>query len=705
MSQSRLTDEEIQKLIECIESGVDVPEDLLPKLSPGFFEKLRFAGKFDYKELDKYKIPTVEYAGKRSESVILAQAAITGGAAPLQIVRSFANGKNGDWKNLIVQGDNLQFLKTCYMNHDPLIRNKVKGKVKLVYIDPPFATKSDFQSSEGEQSYSDKIERAEFLELLREGLIYLKEILSPDGSIYIHLDYRMIHYVKLVLDELFGKENFRSDIVWQRSSSGKTISKQFPRDLDYILWYSKSGSYIFNPTFKPLSDSTIAMYNRDDNDGRGKYRLYPMQKTASPGPETTYDYKDNAGKIWKCPAKGWRMKVEKIKALENDGRLCLEGSTLSEKAYWNERENEGKLSNNLWDDIANLQGANKEILNYPTQKPEALIERMVTSSSNKGDLVLDCFAGSGTAGAVAEKLGRRWIVCDFGKHAIYTMQKRVLRIAESKKLGNGKKTEKYGQPPKPFCVVSAGAYDFSKIMNLRGNKDVYVSFVLGLFGIIQESTDFSKKYKLPNIYAEKDGDPVEVYPIWEDEYLKEIRIDEEYLQGIISASKGKLKGDYYIVTPETCTVISNTTLKNEYKEEVNFHLLKFPYKVLEDVSRQFQIEEQPSASADINKLISSTGFYFNEEVSINVRRKKGGFKIENFSTKILNSKKELFNSMDGLAMILIDVDYDGKIFDMDEVVYGKDIGEDGLVKVSGLLDKTVIIAVDKHGNESKITKV
>ena len=106
----------------------------MTELSPSFFEKLKQEGKFDYKELDKYKIPTIEYAGKRTESIILAQAAITGGAAPLQIVRSFADGKNGDWKNLIVQGDNLQFLKTCYLDQDPLIKGKVKGRVKLIYI-------------------------------------------------------------------------------------------------------------------------------------------------------------------------------------------------------------------------------------------------------------------------------------------------------------------------------------------------------------------------------------------------------------------------------------------------------------------------------------------------------------------------------------------------------------------------------------------
>jgi len=126
----------------------------------------------------------------------LAQAAITGGAAPLQIIRSFANGKNGDWKNLIVQGDNLQFLKTCYMNQDPLINDKVKGKVKLIYIDPPFATKQDFQSRDGEYSYSDKIAGSEFIESMRERLIFMREILAEDGSIYVHLDWKKSHYIK-----------------------------------------------------------------------------------------------------------------------------------------------------------------------------------------------------------------------------------------------------------------------------------------------------------------------------------------------------------------------------------------------------------------------------------------------------------------------------------------------------------------------------
>lgn len=653
MSQSRLTDEEIQRLIECIESGTDVPEDLLPKLSPSFFEKLRSAGKFDYKELDKYKIPTIEYAGKRSESMILAQAAITGGAAPLQIVRSFASGKNGDWKNLIVQGDNLQFLKTCYINQDPLIKDKVKGKVKLVYIDPPFATESDFRSSEGVHSYSDKISGSEFLEATRERLIYLREMLANDGAIFVHLDLKRSHYIKIIMDELF-QGRIENEIIWHYPDNFQGNVNRFPNNHNDIFLYTKSEATKIKRVSIPLEKS-----------------------------------KKRDVRIWDPETQSL------IAARDEDGNIIYKEFT-------------NKYSDDVW--VIGQSSVTKkkswEFLDYPTQKPEELLRRVIMSVTDEGDLVLDCFAGSGTTAAVAEKLGRRWIVCDFGKHSIYTIQKRILKIGTSRQIGDvGIINKLFNKSPKPFCIVSAGAYDFSKIMNLRENKQVYVSFVIGLFGIMRENTDFFKKYKLPNIYAEKDGDPVEVYPIWDDEYLKEIRIDEEYLKGIISASKGKLKGDYYIVTPETCTVIGNTTLKNDSKEDVNFHLLKFPYKVLEDVSRQFQIEEQPSSSADINKLISSTGFYFNEEVTIKIKREKDGFKIEHFVTKILNSKQELFTGLDGLAMILIDVDYDGKVFDMDEVVYGKDIGEDGLVKVSGLSDKTVIIAVDKHGNESKITKV
>ena len=700
MGKINLTDEDFRILSECINNQTEVPEDLLLKLSPGFFDKLRQAGKFDYKELDKYKIPTIEYAGKRPESVILAQAAITGGAAPLQIIRSFANGKNGDWKNLIVQGDNLQFLKTCYINQDPLIKDKVKGKVKLIYIDPPFATEDDFVSSDGVESYSDKIDNTEFFEGLRERIIYLKDLLDLDGSIYIHLDYRLVHYVKILLDEIFDRSNFRAECIW-KSTSAHSNAKKYGNIHQNILYYARTNNPIWREVFVPYNAEYIENYFRYKDE---KGRRFKSEDLTVPSRTEKNGFKFMG--VVPSAKRGWAYSKEELQKMHDNGEIFITKNGFPRyKRYLDKTE--GMLPQSIWDDkeVGTIGSWSSEEIVYPTQKPEGLLKRIIEISSNGGDLVLDCFAGSGTTAAVAEKLGRRWIVCDFGKHAIYTMQKRMLNIADSKKLGNGNKNEKYGQPPKPFCVVSAGAYDFSRIMNLRANKDAYISFVLGLFSIMSEDVNYTKKYKLPNIYAEKDNNPVEVYPVWDDEYLKNIRIDEDYLKGIIEASGGKLKGNYYIITPETCTVITDTTLKNSNKEAVNFKLLKFPYKVLEDVSRQFQIEEQPSSQGDINKLISSAGFYFNEEVKIKVKRANGGFKIVDFDTGILGRSRERFKGLDGLSMILIDRNYDGRVFEMDIAIYKKEIGDDGIIKVEGLTDKSHLIAIDKHGNESKITKI
>jgi len=359
-----------------------------------------------------------------------------------------------------------------------------------------------------------------------------------------------------------------------------------------------------------------------------------------------------------------------------------------------------------WSDISYIAGGSGESLDYPTQKPEALLERIILASSNPGDLVIDPFAGSGTTAAVAEKLGRRWIVCDFGKHAIYTMQRRMCLIAESQKLGTkSKKKEAYNEPPKPFCVVSVGAFDFCKVMSLRENRDAYITFVMGIFGITERDDKLAQKYKISNVCALKDGNPVEVYPIWDDEFLKNVRVDMDYLRGIVEQSGGKLKGDYYIIAPETCVRMGpETGMKNAKGDKVIFHMLTFPYKVLEEVARHFSIEEQPDSPENINKLISSVGFYFNEEVKIAVKKSKGGFTITRFSTSILDKEEKRYEGLEGLAMILVDSEYDPERgFTVDTVVYQKDIKDDE-VRAEGINGKAAIIAIDKYGNESEITK-
>lgn len=657
MNSHQLTQDQIAQIAQYLSDGTEVPENLLKLLNPGFFEKLYQDNKIDYMKLEKYKIPTIEYAGKRSEALILNQAGMMGGGSPLQIERSFENDKQIDnatdsgWKNMIVQGDNLQFLKTCYLNQDPLIKDKVKGKVKLIYIDPPFATKSEFGGKEGESSYADKVDRAEFLEALRERLIFMRELLSDDGNIFIHLDQKMSHYVKILMDEFFGKDNFQNEILWCYSRPGIKDQKFFTRLHDNLFWYTKSKKFYSNMNVVriPYSESTMS---------RNKYA-----------------------------AGGSKF------AGGTDDRVTNEN---------------GKIPQDWWY-IPIPPGNAQEITGYPTQKPEQLLERIIQATTKENDVVLDCFAGSGTTVAVAEKLGRRWIACDFGKHSIYTMQKRLLEISKSKKLGKDVKDgEKFGQHAKPFCVASVGAYDFQRIMNLRENKPAYIDFVLSLFGITERakiengdySSELERKFKISNIFAQKDGNPVEIYPIWDDEFLKHIKIDREYLEGIINQSGGKLGGKYFIIAPETCDVIGDTTIG-----ETEFIVMSYPYKILEEMSRNFQLTEQPSSSQNINDLVTSVRFYFNEDIEVGVERIEGGLKINRLVSPILDKDGNHFEGLVALAMLLVDKDYDGTTFRMEESVYAKDIKEGGVCMLSDLTDHVAVIAIDKHGNESKLVKI
>jgi len=649
MPKNNLTPDDKAKLIDALNKGVEPSLNLLPKLFPGTAEK------FDVQALDRAKIPTLEYSGKRSKATILAEAGAGIGAAPLQNVRCFGDIKNGGWRNLIVQGDNLQFLKACYKNVDPLIKNKVKGKVKLIYIDPPFATKSDFGGKEGQRSYADKVDAAEFTEALRERLIYLRELLADDGSVYVHLDQKMSHYVKIILDEVFGKENFRNEIVWSYRSGGASKKESLPRKHDNLLFYAKSSLFEVKTQYERQYLNKPFMGSKIDKNGR--FYVDTLLRDVLEG---------------------------NINIVRND--LIMEYNTRP---------------------VLNLSS---ERTGYPTQKPEGLLELILEVATKKEDLIMDIFAGSGTTISVAEKLGRRWIACDFGKHAIYTMQRRMLRIGESKasvdeqdKSGKVivKKGDLYKKTPKPFCIISSGAYDFSHVMDLRKHKETYIDFVLGLFQLSRDD-DKVKKYKLANIYAIKDGDPVEVYPIWDDQFLKEVKIDQEYLRGIIAQSGGKLKGDYFIITPESCANIGDTVVENRDGKDVNFQMLTFPYKVLEDISRTLELQEQPSSQDNVNNLITSTAFYFNEDVKLKAKRFKGGLQITKFDTKILNKEGKRFEGFSGIAMLLIDLDYEpGKPFDMDVTVFAKEIEEDGLVKIDALTKKVGLIAIDKHGNESK----
>lgn len=393
------------------------------------------------------------------------------------------------WQNRLIYGDNLLVMQALLAGDKAQGLPSMRGKIDLVYIDPPFDSKADYRTKvtlplgDVEQiptvieqfAYSDtwKDGTASYLKMMYPRLVLMKELLVDSGSLFIHIDWHIGHYLKIIMDEIFGKDNFRNEIVWRRTYAGKTISRNIPSNTDFIFWYAKTAGYIYNPVTVPLNDKDKEAFNKDDGDGRGLYSTVSMQKVAGPTKGTIYDYIDNTGKFWKCPAKGWRMVQEKMKALENDNRLYFGGKTVREKYYLRERMEIGKQIDNLWVDIGNMNRNKDEDLGYSTQKPEELLERVIKMGSNEGAIIADLFAGSGTTGAVAEKLGRRWIMSDIGKPACMVMRKRFI-----------------DQDAKPFLYQSIGDYQkeqFEKSEFRRVSDLAHV--VLNLYGAIPFNTE------------------------------------------------------------------------------------------------------------------------------------------------------------------------------------------------------------------------
>lgn len=403
----KLTENEIREITKLIETGEPLPEKWRHRL---------FLNTNRGPEIGKeYRLV---YDGKLKREEVLAQTP----AAPWQLVREFCTERAhpDGWRNLLVWGDNLLALRELLDDQQGPDRFGTRSKIKLIYIDPPFATRQDFMKDK-EKAYRDKVLGAQFIEFLRRRLILLRELLADDGSIYVHLDTKKGHYVKAVLDEVFGEENFQNEIIWRRSTSHADAQK-FGQVHDALFLYTKSDRYIWSTQYRPYDPDYVAKYFRfRDPDGR---RYWKEDATgAGAGPARRF-----GDRIIKPPAgRHWRWVQETIDKYWTDGRFVLTSSGKPEfKRYLDEQE--GEPIGSVWDDIKRVNMMADERIDYPTQKPEALVERIIRASSNDGDIVLDCFAGSGTTAAAAEKLGRRWIAMDCGKLAIYTTQKRLFSL-------------------------------------------------------------------------------------------------------------------------------------------------------------------------------------------------------------------------------------------------------------------------------------
>ncbi|MEQ1557835.1 MAG: site-specific DNA-methyltransferase [Methyloglobulus sp.] len=433
-----LTEQEKQRIIQIIEQG---------KPLPIHYKNLLFADNTDY--VERTAVYELQYKGKKSEPDILSRTP----AAPLQEMRSFNsdNPFEDDWRNLLIFGDNLLALKAIYNDQRGANRYGTKNKIKLVYIDPPFATKQDFMKDR-EKAYRDKVMGAQFIEFIRERLVLLREILSDDGSIYVHLDTKKSHYLKAILDEVFVETNFRNEIIWKRQSAHNDANK-YGAIHDTIFFYSKSENWVWNKVQDQVSQLYLKQFFDQIDEASGK--RYARGDLTAAG--ITKD--GNSGKPWRGidPSKKGRhwaisQSVRNLLSTtaESNPLIALDELDKLGRIHWPKNgmprlkrfadEVEGVPLQDVWTDTKLIHNQSPERLAYPTQKPEDLIERIIKASSNMGDIVLDAFAGSGTTVATAEKLSRRWIGMDCGKLAIYTIQKRLLNLTSN--VGSAAKDER-----------------------------------------------------------------------------------------------------------------------------------------------------------------------------------------------------------------------------------------------------------------------
>lgn len=369
---------------------------------------------------------SLAYEGKTPEKEIIEGTP----AAPLKALRAHGAGAG---PNMLVLGDNLPALKSLIeMKKDGDIKNADGSPgARLIYIDPPFSTNLTFRTKGRQKAYEDKIIGADFIEFLRKRLVLLRGLLSDNGSIYVHLDWKKAHYVKAVMDEVFGEENFLNDIIWSYGGRGaKAVAGQFSRNHDIILWYRKGPGHVFNQLFVEKRVRKGECGFKQDPDGR-------WFKTSPRG-----DYTDKS-----------------VEALEKEGRVYRTRSGNVRIKYFLREEGgwliEDKLVGDVWDDIPDAMHLSEtEKTGYPTQKPENLLARIILASSNPGDLVIDAFSGSGTTLVAAEKLGRSWMGIDCGKLAVETAEKRLLEIKNGKDLSYLKK--RYSKDARPFRVMDGG---------------------------------------------------------------------------------------------------------------------------------------------------------------------------------------------------------------------------------------------------------
>lgn len=373
------------------------------------------------------------------------------------------------WTNKLIWGDNKLILSS--LKNGPMREEIEKqGGIKLIYIDPPFDVGADFSMDIEiggdtftkrpnileEIAYRDTWGRGtdSFIAMIYERLMLMRDLLADDGSIYVHCDWRVNYLLRLLLAEVFGVNNFRNEIIWRRIWT-HSDSNRYGNIHDTILFFSRSEKYIWNDIYTEQSDSYINSHYSNIDEAGNRFQLISM--SAKTGKR---EIRIINGKEYYPDGNAWKFSQASIDKLWQEKRIVFTSEGTPRLIQYLDVEN-GKKVQSIWTDVFPLNSQAIERVDYPTQKPEALLERIINASSNEGDLVADFFCGSGTTPAVAEKLGRKWIATDLGKFAIHTTRKRLIGVQRELKAK--------GQDYRAFEILNLGKYERQHYVGVNPN--------------------------------------------------------------------------------------------------------------------------------------------------------------------------------------------------------------------------------------------
>ena len=376
------------------------------------------------------------------------------------------------WTNKLIWGDNKLILSSLKAG---ALRQQIEdaGGLKLIYIDPPFDVGADFsmdieiggetfhkEANLLEQiAYRDTWGRGadSFIAMIYERLILMRDLLAEDGSIYLHMAPSMSPFIELAMNEVFGRDRVLSSIVWQRATAHGNVGVRYATVTDRIIVATRSEHYVWGSPYQPYSKDYVESHYSSIEPGTGK--RFTLRDVTAPMTRASASQIYEWRGVRPVGSRCWSFTEKRMNELFEAGKIVMTGGKMPRMKLYLE-EMPGIPATDLWSDISAVNSQAREDTEYPTQKPEALLERIIKASSNEGDLIADFFCGSGTTAAVAEKLGRKWIATDLGKFGIHTTRKRLIGVQREKKAA--------GKDFRAFEVLNLGRYERQAYLNVGG---------------------------------------------------------------------------------------------------------------------------------------------------------------------------------------------------------------------------------------------